>query len=145
MTSAQLAEVMKKLDEVSKRQDEYNNQYLSNSYNTRPTDSSVAASFSDATSAQGLLLDDLNNMVATLKISVEQLADQVYQNHRHLDDLEQYSRSNRLILRGCTNLPEKKASNLNFENFVIKTLNSRIKWSQPIANTDIDICHVLPS
>ena len=78
MTSAQLAEVMKKLDEVSKRQDEYNNQYLSNSYNTKPTDSSVPASFSDATSAQGLLLDDLNKMVATLKISVEQLADQMY-------------------------------------------------------------------
>ena len=67
MTSAQLAEVMKKLDEVSKRQDEYNNQYLSYSYNTKPTDSSVPASFSDATSAQGLLLDDLNKMVATLR------------------------------------------------------------------------------
>ena len=145
MTSAQLAEVMKKLDEVSKRQDEYNNQYLSNSYNTKPTDSSVPASFSDATSAQGLLLDDLNKMVATLKISVEQLADQIYQNQRHLDDLEQYSRSNCLILHGCTNLPEKKASNLDFENFVLKTLNSRIKLSQPIINTDIDICHVLPS
>ena len=60
MISAQLAKVMKRLDEVSKRQDEYNNQYLSNSYNTRPTDSSVPASFSDATRAQGLLLDDLN-------------------------------------------------------------------------------------
>ena len=136
---------MKKLDKVSKHQDEYNNQYLSNSYNTRLSDSSVPASFSDATSAQGLLLDDLNKMVATLKISVEQLADQVYQNQRHLDDLEQYSRSNCLILRGCTNLPKKNTSNLEFENFVIKTLNSRIKLSQPIANTDINICHVLPS
>ena len=145
MTSAQLAKVMKKLDEVSKRQNEYNNQYLSNSYNTRPTNSSVPASFSVATSAQGLLLDDLNKMVATLKISVEQLADQMYQNQRHLDDLEQYSRSNCLILHGCTNLPEKKASNLDFENFVIKTLNSRIKLSQPITNTYINICHVLPS
>ena len=145
MTLAQLAEVMKKLDEVSKRQDEYNNHYLSNSYNTRLTDSSVSASFSDATGAQGLLLDDLNKMVATLKISVEQLADQVYQNQRHLDDLEQYSRSNCLILHGCTNLPQKKTSNLDFENFVIKTLISRIKLPQPMANTDFDICHVLPS
>ena len=145
MTSAQLAEVMKKLDKVLKRQDEYNNQYVFNSYSTWPRDSSVPASFSDATSAQGLLLDDLNKMVATLKILVEQLADQVYQNQRHLDDLEQYSRSNCLILHGCTNLLEKKARNLDFENFIIKTLNSRIKLSQPIANTDIDICHVLPS
>ena len=78
MTSAQLAEVMKKLDEVSKRQDEYNNQYLSNSCNTRPTDSFVPASFSDATSAQGLLLDELNKMAATLRFLVEQLADQVF-------------------------------------------------------------------
>ena len=80
MTSAQLAEVMKWLDEVSKRQDEYNKQDFSNSCNTKPTDSSVPASFSDATSAQGLQLNDLNKMVATLKILVEQLANQVYQN-----------------------------------------------------------------
>ena len=98
MTSAQLEEVMKTLDEVSKHQDEYNNQYLFNSRCTKPTDSSVSTSLSEATSAQGLLLDDLNKMVATLKISVEPLADQVYQNERHLDDLEQYSRSNCLIL-----------------------------------------------
>ena len=83
-------------------------------------------------------------MVATLRILVKQLADQMYQNQRHLDDLGQYNRSNCLILHGCTSLPDKKTSNLDLENFVIKTLNSRIKLSQPIANTDINICHVLP-
>ena len=143
MTSAQLAEEMKMLDEVPKRQNEYNKQYLSNSCNIGLTDSSVPTSFSDAT--QGLLLDDLNKTVATLKILVKYLADQVYQNQRHMDDLEQLSGGNCLILHGCTNFPDKNASNLDFENFVIKTLNSSIKLSQPIANTDIDICHVLPS
>ena len=34
---------------------------------------------------------------------------------------------------------------MDFENFVIKTLNSSIKLPQPIASADIDICHVLPS
>ena len=116
MTSARL-EVMKRLDKVSKRQDEYNKQYMSNSCKTRPKDSSVPAFFSDATSAQGLPLNDSNKMVATLKISVEQLADQVHQNQRYLDGLEPYSRSNCLILHGCANLTDKKASNLDFENF----------------------------
>ena len=52
MTSAQLAEAMKRLDEVTTQQeDENNKQYLSNSCNTRPKDSSVPASFSNATSA----------------------------------------------------------------------------------------------
>ena len=143
MTSAQLAEEMKMLDDVPKRQNEYNKQYLSNSCNIRLTDSSVPASFSDAT--QDLLLNDLNKTVATLKILVKYLVNQVYQNQRHMDNLEQLSGSNCLILHGCTNLPDKNASNLDFENFVIKTLNSSIKLSQPIANTDIDICHVLPS
>ena len=41
-------------------------------------DGSVPASLSDASSVQGLLMDDLNDMAATLKMSVEQLADQVY-------------------------------------------------------------------
>ena len=88
MTSGQLAEVTKRLNEVTKRQDEYNKQYLSNLCNIRPTDSSVSASLSDVTSARGLLLDDVNKMVSTLKIFVEQLADQVYQNERHQGDLE---------------------------------------------------------
>ena len=109
MTSAQLAEVMKRLDEVTKLQDEYNKHYLSNLCNTKPTDSSVSASLSDATSAQSLQLDDLNKKFSTLKISVEQLADQMCQNERHLDDLQQYSRSTCLILHGCTILPDKKA------------------------------------
>ena len=93
---------MQKLDEVTKQQDQHSKQYLSNSCKTRSTDSFVPASFSNATRAQGLLLYDLNMMVATLKISVEQLADQAYQNARHLDDLEHYSRSNCLILHGAS-------------------------------------------
>ena len=58
MTSAQVAEVIKKLDKVTKRHDEYNKHYLAISCIIRPTDSSVPASLSDATSAQSLLLDD---------------------------------------------------------------------------------------
>ena len=46
------AEVNKRLDEVTKRQDEHNKQYLSNLCNTRPTDSVVSVSLSDATVAK---------------------------------------------------------------------------------------------
>lgn len=138
MTSAlTLEQVVKKIEELSKKQEEYNLEYFN-----RPKES--PNSVSDATSAQGLLLDELNRMVTTIKISVEQLADAVYQNERHLDSLEQYGRSNCLILHGCLNVPEK-ASNSVFENFVINSLNSKTKLPEPIKNADIDICHVLPS
>ena len=145
MSSEQMEEVLKKLNEVTKRQDEYSKLYLSNSCDVKSTDSTGPVSVSEPTSAQGLMLEDLNKMVSQLKVFVEQLADQVYENERKLDDLEQYSRSNCLILHGCTNLPDKEASNLDFENFVISTLNSKINLPQPIVNADIDICHVLPS
>ena len=62
-----------------------------------------------------------------------------------MDDLEQYGRSNCLILHGCVDLPKENAGYVTFENFVLDTLNSRLKFAHPIHNSDIDICHVLPS
>ena len=62
-----------------------------------------------------------------------------------MDDLEQYARSNCVILHGCVDLPKENAGYVTFENLVLGTLNSRLKCVHPIYNSDIDICHVVPS
>ena len=62
-----------------------------------------------------------------------------------MDDLQKYGRSNCLILHGCVNLPKENADYLTFENFVLDTLNSRRKFAHPICNSDVDICHGIPT
>ena len=43
-------------------------------------------------------------MISSVQVAVEQLADRVYHYERRIDELEQYSRSNCLILHGCQSL-----------------------------------------
>ena len=62
-----------------------------------------------------------------------------------MNDLEQYGRSNCLVLHGCVYLPKENAGHVTFENFVLDTLNSRLKFAHPIHNSDIDICPAMPS
>ena len=60
-----------------------------------------------------------------------------------LNDLEQYGRSNCLILHG--NNLDHRISNRETDKYVICTLNSRLDLPFTISEKDIDICHPLPS
>ena len=77
-------------------------------------------------------------------MAVNEMTEKIYQHERRIDSLEQYSRSNCLILHGCQDVP-KNASNFEFENYVCKKINSNLQLSQPLKNKHIDICHILPS
>ena len=87
----------------------------------------------------------MSQMIASVKVTIDQLVDQLYENERRLYDLEQYSRSNCLILHGCDDIPPKESCNQVFENFVLSKLNSKLQLSTPLVNNDIDICHALSS
>ena len=65
---------------------------------------SESVSVVDSVNIQGKHLEEITNMISSVQVAVEQLADRVYHNDRRMDDLEQYSRSNCLILHGCQNL-----------------------------------------
>ena len=80
-----------------------------------------------------------------IKATTKDLAKQIEEKQKRMDDLEQYGRSNCLILHGCADLPKENADYVTFENFVLDTLNSRLKFAHPVHNGDINICHVLPS
>ena len=81
------------MDEISKRQDEYQKIYLDSK--NRIT---AAESVSDTVTVQGKHLDEMSQVIASVKVTIDQLGDQFYENERRLDDLQQYSRSNCLIL-----------------------------------------------
>ena len=59
------------------------------------------------------------------------------------DNLEQYSRSNCLILHGTEDSGKLKPAEV--EKHVIEVINSKLKLPYKITSLDIDICHPLPS
>ena len=60
-----------------------------------------------------------------------------------MDKIEQYSRSNCLILHGYTDAPDGKDK--AFEDHAITKLNSNVDLPTHLQNSDIDIRHSLPS
>ena len=84
-------------------------------------------------------------MITSVRCAVDQIAAKVQENEWRLDDVEQYGRSNCLILHGCKDFPPKDAENKVVEQHVIDALNSKLQLNTPVTSLDIEICHFLPS
>ena len=141
MTSRELAVVLEKLAKIEHKQDEYQSNFLNSSSVNEKADASAFVSGTSSGKGQ----KELSQLITAIKATIKDLARQIEEKEKRLDDLEQYGRSNCLILHGCVDLPKENAGYVTFENFVLDTLNSRLKFAYPIHNSDIDICHVLPS
>ena len=76
---------------------------------------------------------------------MKEITRQTSENERTINDLEQYSRRNCLILHGCRDIPKKESSYTEFESYVVNKLNLRLGLSHRIKTFDIDTCHILPS
>ena len=63
---------------------------------------------------------------------------------KKIDDLEQYSRSNCLIIHKCKDVP-KTGKYLECENYICHKLNDSLPLDSPLQINDIDIAHPLPS
>ena len=117
----ELAKVMKKLDEISTRQDGFQAQFL----NSRVDNTVVTNSVADEISLQAKQLDQLRGMIADVRAYVTEIADRLYEQELITDDLAQYSRANCLILHGCKDLPAQEATEQDFENYVLISLTRR--------------------
>ena len=103
-------------------------------------------SVSDSLHAQGRFLTDISEMISLIKVTVEDISKKVKENEKKINDLQQHSRSNCLILHGCHNAPTgADVSNRVFEDFVIGFPNSKLNLPSAVSRSDIDICHTLPS
>ena len=88
-------------------------------------------------------LEELSTLIDSIKDEIGRLAKAMKKQEQDLNDLEQYGRSNCLILHG-SNL-DHRISNRETEKYVISTLNSCLDLPFTIGEKDIDICHPLPS
>ena len=81
-------------------------------------------------------------MLEELYIKYNRLVTVISNLENAVDDLQQYSRRNCLILHGCTNMPESKSNYDAFEADVVKILNHHLKTS--LSSNEIDVTHPLP-
>ena len=74
-------------------------------------------------------------MISLIKVTVEDISKKVKENEKKIDDLQQYSRSNCLILNGCHDAPTgTDVSNQVFEDFVIDFLNSKLNLPYAVSS-----------
>ena len=135
---------LKLLQEEFKSIKEAQNRY-EKEYTSKPSAAAAVSSFSELNESSQLM--ELNKMRDTINRMDSMLAileRQVWENSKHVDDLEQYSRRNCLVLHGCKNIPIK-GSYTEFESYVLHKLNSKLEIVPSITPQDIDTCHVLPS
>ena len=93
--------------------------------------------------------NELNGMKEAL-LKLQQIIDSTMKRlsvvEKRQDHLEQYSRSNCLVIHGCENIPKSKPGKyLEIENFVCDTLNEHLQLDFPLQANDLDIAHPLLS
>ena len=79
-----------------------------------------------------------------LKDLVDSALERLAAAERKMDNLEQYSRSNCLIVHGCRDIP-KEGKHLETEQYICNTLNNHLTLESPLQVSDLDIAHVIPA
>ena len=136
-----LEELERKLDKISKKQAEYESTFNSQELDTAKKNISISETTSK--SEQQNFLQQMSKDIQLLQKELESLKKWQEVQDLKLDELEQYSRSNCLILHG--NPIDNKISNSEVEKYIVNTINSRLELPSKICAADIDICHPLPS
>ena len=110
-------------------------------YTQKP--SAAAASVSGSVVNQEGQLKSIRKAIENMDNVLRKQEEDVWKNCRRIDDFEQNSRRNCLILHGCK-IPAQESYS-KFESYVIHKFNSKLEISPAITTHDIDTCHVLPS
>ena len=140
MVNRKLDEVMKLLNKVMERQNKYEKDYLKKDNNTASCNC-FAGEKGKMEQHQELM--KLSTIIDSIKVEVGRLAEMVEKQEQYQNDLEQYERSNCLILHG--NNIDHRISNMDVEKYVLNILNTRLDLPTSVSDIDINICHPLPS
>ena len=89
-------------------------------------------------------LEEMQIAYTKLRGSLDSALERIAAAEQKIDDQEQYSRANCLILHGCKEVPSA-GKYLEVEKHVCSTLNSHLNLDTPLNVSDLDIAHVIPS
>lgn len=110
---------------------------------TGPAEQSQLAQLNSMSLALNELEEKVNNLTKVVNEKVTKLEKATQDQASKLDDLEQYSRRNCLILHGCPNFSQ--GGYRDMETFVLSQLNTNLRLNFIINPEEIDILHPLPS
>ena len=110
MANQKLDEVMELLNKVRERQDKYEKDYSKKDHDTASCNC-FAGEKEKMKQHQELM--KLSTIIDSINVEVGQFAEMVEKQEQYLDDLEQYGRSNCLILHG--NNIDHRISSMNVE------------------------------
>jgi len=134
-----LNHLQEELKSIKETQNRYEKEYA-----LRPSVAAVSSFSETKDNSQRLELDKMKDAIERIDSMLAILEKEVWENSRRVDDLEQYSRRNCLILHGGRNIPTQ-GSYTEFETYVLHKLNSKLEMVPPLTTQDIDTCHILPS
>lgn len=89
-------------------------------------------------------LQEMYDSIKILRKMVDSAMERLKNAERRVDDLEQYGRSNCLIIHGCTDVPRTREYCV-VEKYVCGVINEKVKPTKPLQVSDLDIAHPLPS
>ena len=145
MANQKLDEVMELLNKVKERQDKYEKDYFKKDQDTAYE---IINYYCNCFAGEKEKMEQHQELmklstIDSIKVEVGQLAEMVEKQEQYLDDLEQYGRSNCLILHG--NNIDHRISSMDVEKYVLNIINTKLDLPTSISDSDIDICHPLPS
>ena len=133
-----LKSVQQELKSIKEAQTRYEKEYIQ-----KPSAAAAASSVSDSVERnQKRQLNSIRKAIEKMDDIVRKLEEDIWKNSRRIDDLEQYSRRNCLILHGCK-IPAQKSYS-EFESYVIHKLNSKLEISPAITtHKHMTLTHVM--
>ena len=145
--------IMKEIEALGSRLSRYESEYAGTSSRSNASTNCsgpaagaavpAAAVFAD-NNDQASELKEMRLAFNNLKKMVDRLRTSVEEQEQKLDDLEQYGRSNCLIVHKCENVP-KQGEYLENEKYICNILNQNLKLNPSLQVNDIDVAHPLPS
>ena len=146
------AKITKEMEEFGNRLARYEAEYASTSSRlaadtngSKPAAVAVSAPTVFANQKeQANQFKDIRTAFGKLKKMGDRLQNKVEDQEQKLDDLEQYGRSNCLIIHRCEEVP-KRGEYLEHEKYVCGLLNLNLKLNPSLQVNDIDIAHPLPA
>ena len=136
--------IIEKMETIKVRLDKYQNDFINGSNGSCSVSTAVPSlGYPNHKEAQRKELDSMQLAFTKLKNLFDSAMVRFTSAEKKIDDLEQYGRSNCLIVNGCKEVP-KSGKSLETENYICKTLNTHLSLDNPL-QVKVVVAHALPA
>ena len=130
------------MEQMRKRLPTYEANYENKVTNKNSDAASSAVSITGNTMEKQEDLKHMQNNFNKIQQIIDSAVKQISAVEKRVDDLEQYGRSNCLIIHGHENVPDSKPGKTpETEKYVCNIININLQFESPLQVQDLDIAH----